>query len=25
LPYLLIFSFSSRYFLEGLTGGALKG
>ena len=24
LPYLLIFSFSSRYFLEGLTGGALK-
>ena len=24
LPYLLIFSFSSRYFVEGLTGGALK-
>jgi len=24
IPYLVIFSFSSRYFLEGLTGGALK-
>lgn len=24
IPYLLIFSFASRYFIEGLTGGALK-
>lgn len=24
LPYLLLFSFSSRYFIGGLTGGALK-
>lgn len=24
VPYLLIFSFASRYFIDGLTGGALK-